>query len=101
MSRQRKITEWYVRVEPRGPGNFGCCIIGGIEWEDGEEEAACREILEQIKRHVDKIGRATVLSETEDVCEHCGSAWTEGEASLHNGGCCDADCAVLEAEATP
>jgi hypothetical protein len=68
-------------------------------WRDVRERAD--EIAAQIKRHVDNVLHATVEVETEDVCEHCGWQWTEGD-SPHNGGCCAKDCEVMEeSEAQP
>lgn len=48
------------------------------------------QIADQIKRHADSVGRIAVEAETEAVCSHCGSGWTEASTS-YNGGCCDED----------
>lgn len=49
----------------------------------------CRSIEEQVRRHVDQDGAVTVY-DIENVCEFCGSGWTE-ESDAYNGGCCDKD----------
>lgn len=50
----------------------------------------CQEIVEEVRRHVDNIGHVSIESDQSDVCEHCGSAWTE-ESNEYNGGCCEKD----------
>jgi len=88
-----------VEVEPRGPGDYGCCSISGKQRTEAESEAICQEIAEDIRRHVDNLpswrGRGvTVTWDSHEVCEHCGAPWTEGDAP-HNGGCCAEDCKVF------
>lgn len=51
---------------------------------------ACRAIVADIKRHVDNVRDRDMDIETEYVCSHCESAWTERSAE-YNGGCCDED----------
>jgi len=51
---------------------------------------ACRAIVVDIKRHVDNVSDRDMNIETEYVCSHCGSAWTE-RSTEYNGGCCDED----------
>ena len=55
------------------------------------------KLLTQIIRHCDDVEHVEIKHDTDDLCEHCGAAWTEGDSS-HNGGCCDKDCDVMEAE---
>jgi len=49
------------------------------KWRDGEEERACKEIKEQIIRHVDGIAHRNpqvfVEFDSEQVCEFCGRPW--------------------------
>ena len=68
----------------------------------GDEQLARRwnsraeDVVSEIRRHVDGIDDMRIQMEHEETCEHCGSDWTEGPQSLHNGGCCWRDCAVLD-----
>lgn len=55
-----------------------------------DQKANAQTIAEQIKRHVDNVGSVEVETETQEVCSHCGSAWTE-DGSDYNGGCCAED----------
>jgi hypothetical protein len=86
-----------IEVYPKDPGDFGVCFISGIERSDSELMRALEDIKSQIQRHVDGIGRHSVhiVHDRKDVCEWCGSEWTEGK-SPHNGGCCAKDCEVME-----
>ena len=59
-------------------------------WRDGEEEHACKEIKEQIIRHVDGIAHRNpqvfIEFDSEHVCEFCGWPWeTDGDGYLQ---CC-------------
>lgn len=67
-----------------------------------EEFARCEaaKIARAIVRHLapyhsDCGDAPSVLQDAEPVCEFCGSKWTEGVDSEHNGGCCDKDTDVL------
>lgn len=84
-------TDLRVVVYPRDAGDFGACRMSGVERTEKEEEALCNEIASQILRHVNDVVSARVIWKTEMICEHCGASWSEGEDSLHNGGCCDED----------
>lgn len=96
-----------VLVEPQSLGRcgfgVGCLFMSDSLIEPDEAKRVskyhqrCKEIAEQIKRHVDNVGSVTVQAETETVCEHCGGYWTE-DSDEHNGGCCNKDAAVMEAE---
>ena len=55
-----------------------------------DEEDVCKEILGQVKRHVDNVQSAGIEYETEITCEFCGRPWTE-KSDKFNGGCCDKD----------
>jgi len=54
-------------------------------------------LVESIRRHCDGYASVSIEWDAEDCCEHCGVTWTEGD-SPHNGGCCDNDCDVMDAE---
>ncbi|TBW96706.1 hypothetical protein TP46_12350 [Xanthomonas citri pv. aurantifolii] len=53
-------------------------------------EERCREIVDQIKRHVDDVRSVEIESDHEAICSHCGSEWSE-EDDAYNGGCCERD----------
>ncbi len=57
---------------------------------ESELKISCEQISEQIRRHVDDINPPRVAWDTNHVCEHCNSKWTE-DSSDYNGGCCDRD----------
>lgn len=84
-------------VEPRRLGSMGfismsdsMAVGGRDDLIPKEYESRCNEIADQIKRHVDSVGRVSVEFDQERECEHCGWRWTEDSAT-YNGGCCDAD----------
>ena len=56
----------------------------------------CERIVDQVKRHVDGVQSMKIQSDIEYQCSFCGSKWTEDAESSHNGGCCVADCKLLE-----
>lgn len=91
-------TNFRVVVEPRHPGDFGFASISGITQSERDWIRDCEEIVSQIKRHVDGISSASCEYDCDLVCEYCGSQWTEGENSTHNGGCCHKDCEIYEKE---
>lgn len=86
-----------VIVEPRGPGNFGFASIGGMTRSEDEWTRYCEDIISQINRHVNDVQSVYFECDAEKVCEHCGWAWTDGDDSEHNGGCCDEDRKVYDA----
>lgn len=55
-----------------------------------EEEDVCKAMLADIKRHVDDVQYARIVSDNDPVCASCGSRWTE-DGETYNGGCCRAD----------
>ena len=102
MGHVKRKEDIHVRVEARDAGDFGMIRIGGMEKSENEAIRDCEEIASQIRRHVDGLpssrDRGVSVEWTEALyCEHCGSTWSEGENSPHNGGCCAKDCDVLEA----
>lgn len=105
MSKLNRRTNFRVEVRPRSPGDFGFASISGIEQSEREWERDCEAIAEQIRRHVDGLSSSwrgsdrgvTVEWDNEPVCSHCGSTWTE-DHDRHNGGCCDEDCKIHDAE---
>jgi hypothetical protein len=49
-----------------------------------------KEVAEQIDRHVDGEGKASIHFSTAAQCEYCGAIWTE-DNNIYNDGCCDKD----------
>lgn len=101
MGKTTKPIEYWVRVEPQRLGQFGYGSVSDrlIEPDEAkrleEYRKLCEQIAADVKRHADDVGSVTVQCETEEVCEHCGAEWTEGEMP-HNGGCCEKDAEVCE-----
>ena len=54
------------------------------------EMDVCELILASIKRHVDNLQSAEIVSNVDSVCSFCGSLWTE-DGDTYNGGCCAGD----------
>lgn len=55
-----------------------------------EMERRCRVLANDIKRHIDGFTHIETVADSEGVCEHCGSPWTEDDNTF-NGGCCEKD----------
>jgi hypothetical protein len=88
-------SDFRVVVRPRNPGDFGWASISGQKQSDADWISDCERIADQIRRHVDGLpsyaGRGVAIEwDQENVCEHCGSGWTEDSAA-YNGGCCAED----------
>lgn len=88
MARKTEFVNFRVEVYPKSP-TFRPLT-------DAECKARCEDVLDQVKRHVDH-DEALVLWNVEETCSLCGALWTEGKDDKHNGGCCDADCDVMDA----
>ena len=56
----------------------------------GDPAETCKDILNQIKRHIDEVETVEITSDKADSCSHCGACWTE-DGDDYNGGCCDED----------
>ncbi len=99
MSRTTVRSDFHVQVFPRDAGDFGVAHLSGQHHTEEAEESLCREIAQDVERHVDNLpsigAKTRVVWESRDECEYCGSIWTEGDLP-HNGGCCHEDCLVLE-----
>lgn len=93
-------TNFRVVVYPRGLADFGWMRSSdGFIYGRGPEAAAriekeyegrCRDICDDIRRHVDSVGSTDVEFDQTPICEHCGSDWTEA-SDTYNGGCCQKD----------
>lgn len=57
---------------------------------EADYEEQCREIVAEVKRHVDNVAAAYVEYDKEFACEYCGSEWSE-RSNTYNGGCCSKD----------
>lgn len=92
--------DYEVIVTPKGLGNWGSVRVSddflygrdekGRRRIEAEYESNCKDIIDQIERHVDGVHHAQVRSESEYVCEYCGFGWTE-DSDTYNGGCCAED----------
>ena len=86
---------WRVTVEPRRLGDYGWMrtsdSFGGISAVQIEKEykERCEGIAEQVKRHCDDVGGATVEYDTEYKCPHCGRDWNPDVWGYN--GCCDTE----------
>ncbi len=86
-----------VKVTPRSMTDYGFAsmstsLVYGDDtkrWEDDMQER-CKEIADQVRRHADNVAYVAVECDQMDVCQHCGSRWTEASPE-YNGGCCDKD----------
>ena len=81
MPRETRVTGHYVRLDPDNwfrPGDMD------------RERAGCNSIAADIRRRVGGIKSVSIETESEEVCEFCGSPWRE-HGNTFNGGCCDDD----------
>jgi methionyl-tRNA synthetase len=86
MASKKNITGYHVAIEPKQH------YMHRWSEEDklNDQKNVCKDMIQQINRHVDEVGYIDLIEEAEMVCEHCGSMWSERESS-YNGGCCDKD----------
>jgi hypothetical protein len=94
MPKLATVSNYRVEVYPRHKGDCGVAVLGGYSWTPQEEKIICEKIEALIKKHVGKYddnrGHTQVICDTENVCSHCGSRWTE-TSQTYNGGCCAKD----------
>lgn len=94
-------TNFRVRVEPRRLGDMSGLSVSDDFLYSGtpaekekriqeDYEDRCNSIITEIKCHVNEVGGAYIEFDRNEVCEHCGSLWTENSAT-YNGGCCSRD----------
>ena len=58
---------WFtVEVEPISAGNFGWASMSGVYYTERELESLSKDIVSQIKKHVDRVGSTRVVWEYED-----------------------------------
>lgn len=76
MSKIIEKSNYRVVVEPKtGPHYFSRTQESIL----AEEKSACEEMVEQIKRHVDMVGRIDVEYDTEEICSYCKLQWEVDE----------------------
>lgn len=74
-------TGYYVRIEPANGRIFSSTL--------DDDKSTCEEMIEQIKRHVDGVRYAEVVTESEATCSFCGYRWTADKNE--ENGCCEED----------
>ena len=68
-----KITEhdnWRVEITPK-------TTLFGFKYED--DERVCKQIVEEVRRHVDNVHDVRVVSDRRYICDQCGLLWEEEE----------------------
>lgn len=78
--KEKRVVEIRVIIEPRY----------WLEKTTKEKMNVCDHIVKQVERHIDDVQCVYTDCVKEDVCEFCGSSWTEDDDTF-NGGCCDKD----------
>lgn len=82
-----------VVVEPKRLGDFGMIKISDDHFGQTPDRiekdymARCKEIVDQIKRHVDEVDRIDIDFDTEEFCSHCNYGWELDENDVPL--CCD------------
>lgn len=92
MGKKREVTNVYVKVEPETRHLWATART------PERLRDICKDIEDEIKRHVDNVGWIGIEQDVEETCEFCGYPWSGGDGP-HNHGCCEQDEAVLNAEA--
>ena len=96
LSKQRKMENWRVVIEPRSLGNLGFASMSDQVIEPDEMKRnhryrdACDSLVREVKRHIDGVESVYVDCDTNHTCDHCGYCWS-GKNSDYNGGCCEKD----------
>lgn len=95
MAKKARRENFRVEVYPRAAGDLGFAYTTLFKRSEEETERLCRQIAEQIRRHVDGLPSSHphgvyVVWDDAPVCEFCGSSWTEDDPH-YNGGCCEQD----------
>ena len=100
MGRKTYQDNFRVVLYPRRLGHLYGVRVSDTFMEPDEErrrkhyKSEAEDLQQQAKRHTD-AGSVDLESDTVEVCEWCGSTWTEGN-SPHNGGCCQRDSEVAD-----
>jgi hypothetical protein len=65
-------SNYRIVVEPK-------TIIYGFKLSKETVESDLKEMKEQIKRHVDNVGRVIIDYDVDETCSHCGLGWELSE----------------------
>jgi len=74
-------TNFRLLVEPKSLGDYGSIRVSDTFFNKNAESierqymSRCKEIADQIKRHVDDVRSVDIDYDTEAVCSHCGYSW--------------------------
>ena len=85
--------DYRVIVWPRSLGNFGFVSMSDSMIEPDEEKRnkryleICKEIEDNIKRHIDNVDNIVITHDVDELCEHCGYAWEVDSDGIPM--CCD------------
>lgn len=81
MSKIIRKSNFRVIVDPKSLGDFGSIRVSDNFWGKTPEQIEkdylqrCKEIKDQIMRHVDDVHSVDIEYDTEEICSHCGYAW--------------------------
>lgn len=88
MTKSTRISDAYVRVELRSPGDFGFASMSGITRTDEETRRELSLLADEARRGIRsdqcEKGHISEVIETEDYCSHCDYPWEDAEP------CCQA-----------
>jgi len=73
-----------VMIEPKGYAGY---MSVSQDDRDSYDLIQCRQIEEQVGRHVDNVYRTTIDYDVEERCSHCKHYWSEDENGVPE--CCD------------
>lgn len=87
-----KKSNFRVIIEPQRLGDLGAVVTSDEFFYTEEQipelyEDRCKEMIEQIKRHVDNVGYVYIDCEKEEICSLCGYTWEQDENGIPM--CCD------------
>jgi len=67
--------------------NFHVVVWPAPYWSHSDKDT-CKEIMAQIKRHIDDVDRIEIDCDVEEVCEFCERTWEVDKDGCPE--CCDA-----------
>lgn len=62
--------DWHIEVTPKRAGDFGSCSISSIQYDTKEAESLAKEMIDEIKRHVDRVSSCSMVYESW-ICPDC------------------------------
>lgn len=93
MAIKKVFQNFRVVIEPKALGNLGGVHVP-TSWLYKDEAAiekgyrdACKDIVTEVKRHIDGVDSVYVDCDVREECEHCGWIWKPDAKGLN--GCCD------------